>query len=49
MLAAVLAVVALLTALTPPAHPIRTGAAQRPPAGTVSPQGGRPPFNLPRG
>jgi copper transport protein len=30
MLAAVLAVVALLTALTPPAHPIRTGAAERP-------------------
>jgi putative copper export protein len=36
MLAAVLAVVALLTALTPPAHPIRTGAAQRPAAGRIS-------------
>jgi hypothetical protein len=36
ILAAVLAVVALLLALTPPAHPIRTGAAQRPPAGRVS-------------
>jgi copper transport protein len=36
MLAAVLAVVALLSALTPPAHPIRTGAAQRPVAGRVS-------------
>jgi copper transport protein len=44
MLAAVLAVVALLTALTPPAHPIRTGAAQRPPAGTVIAPGGTTPL-----
>jgi copper transport protein len=49
MLAAVLAVVALLTALTPPAHPIRTGAAQRPAAGGIRPRGDDPPSTPRRG